>query len=126
MSTMPAVFSKMIGDKRRWRRYKARTRQLPENYRTAIDAVERYLMYAGGRGDGPGSASMLDDLAELFEQAAANGTPVREIVGDDPVEFIETFVQNYPERQWISRQRERLNNAIERAGENTGNEERAV
>ena len=34
--------SKMIGDKRRWRQYKARTRQLPENYRTAIDAVERY------------------------------------------------------------------------------------
>ena len=127
MSTMPAVFSKMIGDKRRWRQYKARTRQLPENYRTAIDAVERYLMYAGGRGDGPGSASMLDDLADLFEQAAANGTPIREIVGDDPVEFIETFVQNYPEGQWISRQRERLNNAIERAaGEDNGNEERTV
>jgi DNA-binding ferritin-like protein (Dps family) len=127
MSTMPAVFSKMIGDKRRWRQYKARTRQLPENYRTAIDAVERYLMYHGGRGDGPGWASMLEDLAELFEQAAANGTPIREIVGDDPVEFIETFVQNYPEGQWIRRERERLNNAIERAaGENTGNEKRAV
>ena len=25
--------SKVIGDKRRWREYKARTRQLPENYR---------------------------------------------------------------------------------------------
>jgi len=25
--------SKVIGDKRRWRQYKARTRQLPENYR---------------------------------------------------------------------------------------------
>jgi DNA-binding ferritin-like protein (Dps family) len=34
MSTMPAVFSKMIVEKRRWRQYKARTRQLPENYRT--------------------------------------------------------------------------------------------
>lgn len=127
MSTMPAVFSKMIGDKRRWRQYKARTRRLPENYRTAIDAVERYLMYDGGRGDRPGWASMLEDLAELFEQAAANGTPIREIVGDDPVEFIETFVQNYPEGQWISRERERLNNAIERAAsESTGNEKRAV
>jgi DNA-binding ferritin-like protein (Dps family) len=127
MSTMPAVFTKMIGDKRRWRQYKARTRQLPENYRTAIDAVERYLMYQGGRGDGPGSASMLDDLAELFEQAAANGTPIREIVGYDPAEFIETFVQNYPEGRWISRERERLNNAIARAaGEDTANEERAV
>jgi DNA-binding ferritin-like protein (Dps family) len=121
------VFSKMIGDKRRWRQYKARTRQLPANYRTAIDAVERYLLYVGGRGDGPGWASMLDDLADLFEQGAANGTPVREIVGEDPVEFVMTFVQNYPEGQWITRERERLTSAIERAaGEDTGNEERAV
>ena len=43
------------------------------------------------------------------------------------MEFIETFAQNYPEGQWISRQRERLSNAIERAaGENTGNEKRTV
>ena len=30
--------------------------------------------------------SMLDDLADLFEQSAANGTPIRAVVGDDPVE----------------------------------------
>ena len=41
MSTMPAVFSQMIGDKRRWRQHKARTRQLPENYRTAIARAAR-------------------------------------------------------------------------------------
>ena len=38
---------------------------------------------------------MLEDLADLFEQAAADGTPIREIVGEDPVEFAETFLQNY-------------------------------
>ena len=70
---------------------------------------------------------MFEDLADLFEQSAADGTPIREIVGDDPVEFVETFVQNYPEGQWISRERERLTSAIERAaGEDTGNEERTV
>jgi hypothetical protein len=43
------------------------------------------------------------------------------------VEFIETFVLNYPKGQWIIRERERLISAIERAaGENTGREERAV
>ncbi len=46
---------------------------------------------------------------------------------EDPVEFIETFVQNYPKGQWIIRERERLTNAIERAaGENTGRQERAL
>jgi len=116
-------FSKIIGDKRRWRAYKARTRQLPESYHTAIDAVERYLMYVGGRGDGPGWASMLDDLADLFEQAAANRTPIREIVGEDPAEFVMAFVQNYPEGSWVRRERDRLNSAIARAaGEDGGTE----
>jgi DNA-binding ferritin-like protein (Dps family) len=124
---MTMFISKMIGEKRRWRQYKARTRKLPANYRMAIEAIERYLMYVGGRGDGAGWASMLEDLADLFEQSAANRTPIREIVGEDPAEFVEEFVRNYPEGQWISRERERLTNAIARAaGENTGSEERTV
>lgn len=118
---------KMIGEKRQWRQYKARIKQLPANYRTAIDALERYLMYFGGITKGDILVSMLEDLADLFEQSAANGTPIREIVGEDPVEFAETFLQNYSEGQWINKERDRLTNAIERAaGEDTGREERAV
>jgi DNA-binding ferritin-like protein (Dps family) len=109
--------SKVIGDKRRWRQYKARTRQLPENYRTAVDALERYLMYFGPA-DGGSAAAMFEDLADLFEQAAADGTPVRAIVGEDPVEFAEAFLRNYPEGQWINRERERLTNAIDRVAGN--------
>jgi len=115
--------AKVIGDKRRWREYKARTRQLPGNYRAAVDALERYLMYLGPA-DGDSAASMFEDLADLFEQSAADGTPIREVVGEDPVEFIEAFLRNYPEGQWRSRERERLISAIDRvAGENTGKEE---
>jgi DNA-binding ferritin-like protein (Dps family) len=115
--------SKVIGEKRRWRQYKARTRQLPASYRTAVEALERYLMHIGPGGDGAGAASMFEDLVDLFEQSAANRTPIREIVGEDPVEFLEAFVRNYPDGQWRIRERERLISAIERAaGENTGNE----
>ena len=49
-----------------------------------------------GRGDSAGWAEMLEDLADLFEQSAANATPIREIFGDDPTEFVETFVQKLP------------------------------
>ena len=35
--------AKVIGPKKQWRAYKARVRLLPENYRTAVDAIERYL-----------------------------------------------------------------------------------
>ena len=104
--------SKVVGEKGQWREYKARARQLPATYRTALDALERYLNYCGGSG-GDGTA-MYADLIDLFEQSAANGTPIREIVGKDPVEFIEVFVRNYPKGQWIIRERERLTNAIDR------------
>jgi DNA-binding ferritin-like protein (Dps family) len=104
---------KVIGEKGQWREYKARGRQLPPSYRTALDAFERYLNYYGGTG-GDGTA-LYGDLVDLLEQSAASGTPVRDVVGGDPVEFIETFAANYPKGQWIVRERERLVNAIDRA-----------
>jgi DNA-binding ferritin-like protein (Dps family) len=122
-ATRGGLIGKVVGDKRRWRQYKARTKRLPENYRTAIDALERYSFYFGG-GTAEGSLQMLEDLAELFEQSAASGTPIREIVGDDPVEFADAFLANYPEGQWITRERKRLTSAIARAaGEDTRDEE---
>jgi len=104
--------ARVIGDKRQWRRYKARARQLPERYRTALEALERYLMYCGAGGDG---TAIYADLIDLFEQSAASATPVRAVIGDDPVEFIETFVRNYPKGAWVIRERRRLCDAIERA-----------
>ena len=70
-----------LEQKKRYRQYKARTKQLPANYRTAIDALDRYLMYFGSITRGDTLVSMLEDLADLFEQSAADGTPIREIVG---------------------------------------------
>ena len=113
-----------LEQKKRYRQYKARTKQLPANYRSAVEALERYLMYFGSITRGETLVSMLEDLADLFEQSAANGTPIREIVGQDPVEFAETFLQNYWEGQWINKERERLTSAIDRAaGQDTGKEE---
>ena len=106
--------SKVIGPKRRWRAYKARVRQLPENYRTTVEAIERYLMHFGPM-DGDNAASVLEDVADLFERAAADGTPIREIVGEDPVEFVEALVGNYEKGGYVTRERERLTNAIKRA-----------
>ncbi len=104
-----------VGDKRRWREHKARTRQLPAGYRTAMEALERYLTYFGAITRGDILMSMLEDLTDLFEQGAADGTPIRSIVGDDPVEFAEEFLRNYAEGQWIKKERARLTEAITRA-----------
>jgi DNA-binding ferritin-like protein (Dps family) len=108
--------SKVIGDKRRWREYKTRVRRLPPNYRTAVEAIERYLMHFGPT-DGDSAASVFEDLADLFEQAAADGTPIRDIVEEGPVEFVEALVQNYPKGGYVSRERERLIRVIAGAEE---------
>jgi DNA-binding ferritin-like protein (Dps family) len=110
------VIGKVIGPKRRCRAYKARARQLPENYRTAVDAIERYLMHFGPM-DADSAEALFEDVADLFERAAADGTPIREIVGEDPVEFVEALVGNYEKGGYVTRERKRLTDAIARAEE---------
>jgi DNA-binding ferritin-like protein (Dps family) len=111
------LIAKVVGPKGRWRQYKARVRRLPPDYRATVDAIERYLMHFGPM-DADSAASLFDDVADLFEQAAADGTPIRDIVGDDPVEFVEALVRNYSKGGYVDRERERLVNAIDRAARN--------
>ena len=117
MSILSDLALKLIGDKKRWRAYKARVRDLPDNYRESVDAFERYLMF-WGPGDPDDAASLLENLADLFEQSAADSIPIREVVGNDPVEFIEEMVRNYPSGDWRARERTRLVEGVNRAVSN--------
>ncbi|MBG6095289.1 DUF1048 domain-containing protein [Nocardioides luteus] len=111
-----SMFETVVGElelKKRWRQLKSRKQQLPESHRKAHDAVERYLMYSAGIADGTILTAMAEDLLDLFEQGAADGTPVSAIVGDNPVEFAEEFASNYSEGAWIKKERARLTDAIE-------------
>lgn len=104
-----------LEQKKQWRQYKARVGALPEPYRGAAKALERYLMYSGGITDGETMMTMFGDFADLWERAAVDGTPVREIVGDDPVDFAESFAQAYGGTRWIDKERARLTKAIDDA-----------
>ncbi|MCB9762088.1 MAG: DUF1048 domain-containing protein [Alphaproteobacteria bacterium] len=115
--TLSKFVSWVIGEKTRWWRYKARRKQLPPSHRAAMEALERYLMYVGLVDD---PSAMFEDLVELFEQSAADGVPVREVVGEDPVEFVDAFMRSYGEGSWRIRERERLISAIDRAAEASG------
>lgn len=88
---------------------------LPGGHRTAAEGLERYVMYAGGISDGELMVTMLTDLADLFEERAPAGALVRDILGDDPVEFAEDFLANYMEGSWLRKERSRLVDAIARA-----------
>jgi DNA-binding ferritin-like protein (Dps family) len=104
-----------LEQKKQYKQDKARIEGLPEPYATAAKAMHRYLLYSSGVVDGDTMMTMFTDLADLWERAAVDGTPVRDIVGDDPVEFAETFAQAYAGKQWIDKERTRLAQAIEDA-----------
>ena len=104
-----------LEQKKQYKQDKARIEGLPEPYAIAAQAMHRYFMYFGGVTDGDTLVTMFGDLADLWERAAVDGTPVRSIVGDDPVEFAETFAQAYTGKQWIDKERARLIEAIEDA-----------
>ncbi|MDN4479821.1 DUF1048 domain-containing protein [Demequina muriae] len=104
-----------LGDKKRYKEYRSRITQLPDAYRHTALAIERYLMNIGPTGDGRSLIAMLHDLADLLEQSAAAGTPIRDLVGADPVDFVETFMENYDGGSWIRKERTRLADAIARA-----------
>jgi DNA-binding ferritin-like protein (Dps family) len=105
-----------LEQKRQYRHYHARLDSLPEPYGAAAKALYRYFMYNGGAVmDGDVALTMMGDFVELWERAAADGTPVRAIVGEDPVEFADAFVLAYAGKRWIDKERARLTSAIEAA-----------
>ncbi|TXK16980.1 DUF1048 domain-containing protein [Homoserinibacter sp. GY 40078] len=109
-----------LEQKKQYRQYRAGIAALPEPYRAAAKATDRYLMYAGGITDGDALVRMLSDLLELWQRAVADGTALHDIVGDDPVEFVEAFRDAYSATEWIDKERARLRTAIaeaETAGE---------
>ena len=104
-----------LEQKKQYKRAKARIEALAEPYGSTGKAFERYFMYYGGVTDGDTLLTMLGDFTDLWERAALDGTSVREIVGEDPVEFAENFAQAYAGTRWIDKERARLTAAVEAA-----------
>lgn len=101
--------------KKQYKQSMARIEALAEPYRSVAKALHRYFLYYGGLTDGDLLVTMIGDHADLWERAALDGTPVRNITGDDPVEFAETFARAYSGTHWIDKERARLTNAIDDA-----------
>ena len=104
-----------LEQKKQYKQYVARIDALPEPYRGSAKAFHRYFMYQGGLVDGEVLVTMLGDFADLWERAATDGTPIRELVGDDPAEFAQTFTEAYTGQRWMDKERDRLTQAIDTA-----------
>lgn len=111
---MKNIIETLIGSKKRYNQYKKEKNALPENYRLAMDALEKY-MFNFAKGDG--FMVVLEDVLHLFQESAIENIPVKEIVGGDPVEFADTVMAQYPEELWIVKIRARLTEDIKKIGE---------
>ncbi len=109
-----------LEQKKQYRKDMARIDGLPEPYRAAARAMHRYVLHTSGVTDGDVLMAMVTDLADLWERAAIDGTPVRAIVGEDPVDFAESFAKAYGGKEWQDRERARLTTAIDAAAGDGG------
>ena len=112
-----------LEQKKQWREAIARIDALPEPYRKSAKAIERYVLHAGGITDGEKLIAMIGDFADLWERAAVDGSSIRDVVGEDPVEFAEAFVRAYSGKQWVDKERGRLRTAIDAAERDGGAED---
>ncbi|MDT0158096.1 DUF1048 domain-containing protein [Microbacterium sp. ARD32] len=108
-----------LEQKKQYRHDRARIDGLPEPYGSAARAMHRYLLSTSGIVDGDIIIRMLTDLADLWEAAAVDSTPVHDIVGDDPADFADTFAKAYAAREWQDKERARFTQAIEDAERGT-------
>jgi DNA-binding ferritin-like protein (Dps family) len=104
-----------LEQKKQYKQNVARMEALPEPYRGAAKGMHRYFLYQGGITDGDTLTQMFGDLVDLWERAAVDGTPIRDMVGDDPVDFAETFFLAYGGQRWIDKERARFTEAIDNA-----------
>lgn len=84
----------IIEGKKQWRAHVARVNGLPREYQIVYKEIQKYLFKVGpvDLADGP----LLSDLVDFFEEGAAAGKGVLELVGTDVAAFCDGLVGDSP------------------------------
>ena len=104
-----------LEDKKTYKAAQARIDALTQPHRTAAKGVQRYIMQTCAPEDGPNLVRLIGDFADLWEGAVADGSSVRDVVGEDPVDIAEVFAATYTGKRWIDKERNRLLASIDEA-----------
>ncbi|MGH1564934.1 DUF1048 domain-containing protein [Mumia sp. DW29H23] len=83
---MSSFLTKIVGDKKQWKRMEARAAELPRDYRVVYAEIKKYL-WRFTSGDGSDIVAILDDVLATFEAGAAEGKRVLEVTGEDVAAF---------------------------------------
>ncbi len=102
--------------KKQYRHSMARIDALPDPYRSVARALHRYVLACGGVVDGDTVVRMVDGLADLWEQAAADHTPRCGRSSATTRRSSPTpSSRRTPGEHWADKQRRRLADAIDDA-----------
>ncbi|MFF3444616.1 DUF1048 domain-containing protein [Streptosporangium sp. NPDC002721] len=82
----------IIEGKKQWRAHTARVRALPPDYQIVYKEIQRYFFKIGPVDllDG----SLLPGIVDFFEEGAATGKGVLELIGDDVAAFCDDLVKD--------------------------------
>ncbi|MFI0240435.1 DUF1048 domain-containing protein [Streptomyces sp. NPDC016845] len=82
----------IIEGKKQWREHVARVKALPPDYWIVYKEMQKYLFKVGpvGLSDGP----LLPEIVDFFEEGAASGKGVLELIGTDVAAFCDDLVKD--------------------------------
>lgn len=82
----------IIEGKKQWRAHTARVKALPPDYQIVYKEMQRYLFKVGPviLSEGP----LLPDIVDFFEEGAATGKGVLELIGTDVAAFCDDLIKD--------------------------------
>ena len=89
---MENFLTRILGDKKDWKRMEARADALPGDYRIVYGEIKKYL-WRFTAGDGMDIVAILKDLLDLFETGAADGKHALDVTGQDVAGFCDELLR---------------------------------
>lgn len=99
------IITKLIGDKKAYKKFKAEVAQLPNEYQIAFNSLQKYMWNFG---KSAGFQVVFDDLLHLFQESAMENIPLKDVIGEDPVQFADELMSQYPDELWIIKMQNKL------------------
>ena len=84
----------IIEGKKQWRAHVARVKALPPDYRIVYKEMQKYLFKVGPIGLMDGD--LLPGIVDFFEEGAAAGKGVIQLIGPDVAAFCDDLIKDSP------------------------------
>ncbi len=84
----------VIEGKKQWRAHMARVKALPPDYQIVYKEMQKYLFKVGPVDLLEGN--LLSGIVDFFEEGAASGRGVLEVIGEDVAAFCDELIKDSP------------------------------